>query len=261
MDSKRQREDGRPSRGLLRMRHLVERTGVSRETIHFYIAAGLVPPAYKTKKNAAFYGEEHVSRLELVRELRQKSFLPLKAIRELFDGTPDVSLGPDHRVLVAEVRARLGDASGRDLGRVRLETVLKRAGVSRREMREFRNLGMITIRGRGQEASIPQEDAALLDVWGRLKSAGAFAERGISPRYVVVQRDAVERLVADEMGLFAALYGTEKPGRAAEVLASLLPLLNEMFSLLHERRIRAFFDEAEKSAPARGRPTARRRTR
>lgn len=235
------------------MRHLVERTGVPRETIHFYIAAGLVPPAYKTKRNAAFYGEEHVTRLDLVRELREKSFLPLKAIRELFDGKADTKLGPEHRVLVAEVRARLGDAAGRELGRVRLEPVLKRAGVTRGEVREFRNLGMITVRGRGREASISRDDAALLDVWGRLKSAGAFAERGISPRYAVVQRDAVERLVVDEMDLFADLYGAEEPTRAAEHLASLVPLMNEMFGLLHERKIQDFFEDAERPRAARGR--------
>jgi predicted DNA-binding transcriptional regulator AlpA len=50
----------------LRMRHLVERSGLPRETIHFYIAAGRVPPPRETKRNAAIYGEEHLERLKLV---------------------------------------------------------------------------------------------------------------------------------------------------------------------------------------------------
>jgi DNA-binding transcriptional MerR regulator len=246
--------------GLLRMRHLVERTGLPRETIHFYISAGLVPPPRKSKRNAALYGEEHVARLKLVRELRDRSFLPLKAIRDLLEGGADAGLRPEQRALMAEVRARLGGAETGDLDRVRLDAVLRRTGVGRTEASEFRKLGMIEIEGRGERATLSREDAALLDVWGRLKTAGVFTERGVSPRHAVVVRDAVDRLATDEMTLFTGLYSGLPPARAAEVVASVVPLLNEMIGVFHGKRIRRFFEE-EAARPARGRAAAPRRRR
>jgi DNA-binding transcriptional MerR regulator len=227
----------------LRMRHLVERTGLSRETIHFYIAAGLVPPPRETKRNAAVYGEEHVARLNLVRELRERSFLPLKAIRELLAEGKHVRLAPEHRALMSEVGARLADGIGAAAGRVRLAEVLAKTGVRSAEALEFAKLGMIEIAGSGSAARVTREDAALLDVWGRLKAAGAFAERGIEPKHASVVRDGAWRLAADVMTAFGERYAGITPARGADVMASTLPLLNEMIGILHGKRLRRLFEE------------------
>lgn len=246
----------------LRMRHLVERSGLPRETIHFYIAAGLVPPPRETKRNAAIYGEEHVERLKLVRELRERSFLPLRAIRELLDEGRHVPLAPEHRALMSEVGARLAARLGPAATRVRLEDVLARAGVLAAEALEFARLGMIEIAGRGAAATVTREDAAVLDVWGRLRSAGLFAERGITPRDAIVIRDGAWRLAADVMAAFGERYAGIAPTLGAEVMATTLPLLTELIGILHGKRLRRLFEE-EGGEPSRrrslGRSAARRR--
>lgn len=73
-----------------RMAEVVRRSGVTRETIHFYLREGLLPPARKTAHNAALYGDEHLHRLRLIRSLREEHLLPLKAIKSLLDDQPEL---------------------------------------------------------------------------------------------------------------------------------------------------------------------------
>src|SRR5688500_20290219 len=97
---------GAPGARPFRMRDLCEMTGLSRQAIHFYIQQGLVPEGRKTGRNMAWYGPEHVERLQLVRRLQEERFLPLKAIRALLDGET-APLDPAKRALLPDVGARL----------------------------------------------------------------------------------------------------------------------------------------------------------
>lgn len=63
---------------------LEARTGINRRTIHFYVKEGILPAPQGTGGGAR-YGEEHLLRLQLTREL-QKSHLKLSGIREAMDG-------------------------------------------------------------------------------------------------------------------------------------------------------------------------------
>src|SRR5882757_9868121 len=67
----------------MRMAELARRSGVSRETIHFYLREGLLPRPRKGGKTVAFYDEGHLQRLRLIRRLREEKYLPLVVIRRL----------------------------------------------------------------------------------------------------------------------------------------------------------------------------------
>ncbi len=62
---------------------LEELTGISRRTIHFYVKEGVIAPPDGVAGGAR-YGEEHLLRLKLTKEL-QKSHLKLSGIREAMD--------------------------------------------------------------------------------------------------------------------------------------------------------------------------------
>ena len=93
----------------LRMRDLVRESGLPRETIHFYMQQGLLPKALKTGRNTALYTQEHLERLRRIRELQERQFLPLKAIRAILDDTADEGFTPEQEDLVRRVRATLAD--------------------------------------------------------------------------------------------------------------------------------------------------------
>jgi DNA-binding transcriptional MerR regulator len=58
-------------------------TGINRRTIHFYVKEGVLP-APQGAGGGARYGEEHLLRLQLTRDL-QKSHLKLSGIKEAMD--------------------------------------------------------------------------------------------------------------------------------------------------------------------------------
>lgn len=71
----------------MRMKDLVEATGLPRTTIHHYQREGLLPPGRKTAANAATYGREHVERLRLIQALRTDEMgpFPLDRVRAIVE--------------------------------------------------------------------------------------------------------------------------------------------------------------------------------
>ena len=65
----------------------MERTGLSRSTIHFYLRAGLLPQPQKTSVNRSLYTQDHLRLLTRIRELKAngKSLAEIKvALRDEF---------------------------------------------------------------------------------------------------------------------------------------------------------------------------------
>ena len=59
--------------GLLTLDALAEQVGVSVRNIRFYTSRGLVPPPIR-RGRSGYYSQDHVARLELVRELQKHGF-------------------------------------------------------------------------------------------------------------------------------------------------------------------------------------------
>jgi len=60
---------------------LSRRTGVSTQTIHYYLKEGLLPKPDKTSKTWAYYTYAHVERINMIRNLKERYFFPLKVIK------------------------------------------------------------------------------------------------------------------------------------------------------------------------------------
>lgn len=69
----------------MRMAELASRSGVSRETIHFYLREGLLPKPRKGGRTVAYYDESHLARLQTIRRLREEKYLPLSVIKRVID--------------------------------------------------------------------------------------------------------------------------------------------------------------------------------
>jgi DNA-binding transcriptional MerR regulator len=67
----------------LRMNELMALSGLSRSTILYYLAEGLLPAPLKTSRNMAYYAVECVERLNLIKALQSRQRLPLEKIRHL----------------------------------------------------------------------------------------------------------------------------------------------------------------------------------
>lgn len=226
----------------LRMKDVVQETGLPRQTIHFYLAAGLLPPPRKTGRNTALYNWEHVRRARLIKDVQQKHFLPLRAIRALLEDSDDSSLSAAQQSLVGELRARLGPAaSARNGQRVVLTDILEHNHIAANEIREFLDRGVIAIEGTGTTASVSCEDAELLCAWARLKAVGISPARGFMPRDLQIIEDAISRLVRREMEFFTERYAAAGGDEAARVVTEAVPIVNQIISIIHWKKMWAFF--------------------
>lgn len=72
--------DGTP---LLKMKELVDETGISKATILYYINEGLLPKPVKTNPNVAYYPASFVERLRFIRQLKTKHRLSLAQIKQI----------------------------------------------------------------------------------------------------------------------------------------------------------------------------------
>ena len=67
----------------MRISELVKKTGVPKETIHFYIREGLLRKPRKSGSNAADYTDTYVDRILLIKELRDSFYLPIPEIKKI----------------------------------------------------------------------------------------------------------------------------------------------------------------------------------
>jgi DNA-binding transcriptional MerR regulator len=68
----------------LKIRQLVKHSGVSKETIHYYIREGLLPKPRKCGRNVAEYDDGFVERIRFIKELQDRYFFPLAVIKNIF---------------------------------------------------------------------------------------------------------------------------------------------------------------------------------
>lgn len=66
----------------MRIKELVERSGVPRTTIHFYLRQGLLHPPRKTGRTMAYYDDSHLQRLKEIENIKQGSRVPIAFLKE-----------------------------------------------------------------------------------------------------------------------------------------------------------------------------------
>ena len=212
-----------------RMRDLVQLTGVSAATIHFYAQQGLLPEPTKTAGNQARYPESTVTRLRWIRSLQNELRLSLRGIASVLDrwgelpidemralqtlGTlleePDPAASTDE---LDDVRALIGDGD--------LETLAR--------------LGLVRAGG----GAFASSDLRLLGLVGAMRSAGFTDEAGFSIENIALYRDAVERLVTDELArIIEPVLSRHDPATLRDLVRRGLPLADQLLSLLHHRAV------------------------
>ncbi len=123
------------------MRDLVKATGVNRQTIHYYLRSGLLPPPTEGAGTVrARYAPRHVELIRLIRSLRADHGLSLDAIRRAFERA---DFEP------AAVLAAVGGATalpglGKAGDRVNRETLLREAGAEPETLAALLDTGVLS---------------------------------------------------------------------------------------------------------------------
>jgi DNA-binding transcriptional MerR regulator len=240
--------------GHLRMRDLVARTGLTRETIHYYLSEGLLPPAIKTGRNTALYTEQHLERLRRIQDLRERHFLPLKAIRSVLEegGESSQSFTAAQRDLIHTVvesfRTTLLDHSAAGSARS-----VQQGRISLQDVRELERAGLISVRWDGDQPLLEPDDAEILDAWTQMTEVGISRERGFEPADAALYFKAIKRMVRAEIELFSARYSRISAADPSEVVRRAMPHIEQLISALHRKTMLTFIERLDASTASKRR--------
>jgi len=226
-----------------KMKDLCERTGLPRQVIHFYIQQGLVPEGHKTGRNMAYYGDEHVERVLLVRKLQHERFLPLKAIRALLEER-DEAFSPAQRKQLVDVRAHLGPSlRPRDErpATIDVSEELARLGLLPDDVDGMVEAGILaTVVTDDGRTLIARDDVWLLEMWADVRRAGFTRELGFSSRDLSIYERAISLMFQGETQLLAPRLNAVPPAEAAQMLERVLPLVHAFIARYHVARAKSF---------------------
>ena len=207
--------------GMLKMRELAEASGVSAGTIKHYLREGLLPEPVKTSRNMAWYPPEFVERIQLIKELQERRFMPLKAIKSLLDLEDEVT-----RVSPAELK--------------------RRYGVPQDVLDRLAELEVISPNSRGYGVS----DVRIVEAISRFRAGGYDERIGFTVYDTLRYKHAMEELVKEEVEVIMDRIGGDVDAdRAARLIEKGAEPLRDLISALHTKALVA---ELKQQRAARG---------
>jgi DNA-binding transcriptional MerR regulator len=217
--------------GMLKMSELAERSGVSAGTIKHYLREGLLgspDEVVRTSRNMAYYPADYAERVQLIKRLQEKRFMPLRVIRDV------LASDPQRMVRLVELEDRILERAieARETGRVSRAQVRDTYNVPRNVLDRLEEIGVLTPNGRGYDA----DDVAIIQAISRFRAGGYEEAIGFTVYDTLRYRTALEPLVEEEVRvLLERLAGKVEVDRAVEIIASGAEPLRDLIGAMHSK--------------------------
>lgn len=197
-------------------------------TIKYYLREGLIAPARKTGQTMSWYDAALVERLQAIKDLQQRQFLPLDVIREMLDkddrSTDDFTAAG----AIAKVLSRRGGERKRTR-----EDIIRTGSATAKELDVLAAMGLAVPDGAG---SYRGDDLALLATLGAARKAGI--SEGMLPFSIMTEYLAALRsLVAIELRLFRDGVIKQAPVGKVQALTTTATELSERLVVLIRRKL------------------------
>lgn len=229
----------------MKMRDLEAKTGLSRESIRFYIREGLLPEPDRPRRNVATYSEAHVRAIETIRSLQKDPHLTLGMIKRLMQGEPvsiSTMAGYSHN-FGALLAHRLKPPSQGDA--IPVAQLIQRQPLAKRYIEAFARNGFIDKIIVDGEECLDSIDARIVSIWVDARINGGFEEAlGFGPHGIVPFFEAMGALAETVIASFIDQIRNRLDEAAAARLAQAgIEVSNAILPLLFTR---AMFREAMK---------------
>jgi DNA-binding transcriptional MerR regulator len=218
----------------LRIRDLEQRSGVSRQTIHYYLREGLLQAPIEKNRNSAWYDESHLARLLLIRDLKENSFLPLKAIRAVIaEEESPAEFTAAQQNTIDSLRDTLRQREHQRSAQQDLSALVEEIRFTQAEIEQLSGLGWIHPRQGGGVWRVNDIEAQLLRAWATVRDAGLTPARGFQPR----DFEVFDSLLGELAEQLAVMLGTRLGSLGAADLETLydrlVPALNSALGQTH----------------------------
>jgi DNA-binding transcriptional MerR regulator len=237
--------DASLDRPLLKMSELAERSGVSAGTIRYYLREGLLGEGsdiVRTSRNMAYYPPEYVQRIELIKRLQEKRFMPLRLIKGALEEDPERV----HALIELEDRIlERALTSAEHSRRVSAKTVRERYEIPRNVLDRLAEIGVLTPNRNGYE----QDDVKIIEAIASFRAGGYEEALGFTVYDTLRYREALEPLVQEEVrALLERLAGEVEVERAMEIVAAGVEPLRELLGAMHSKLLLAELRRQRSSA-------------
>jgi DNA-binding transcriptional MerR regulator len=222
--------------GLLKMRDLAERSGVSAGTIKHYLREGVLGDdagIVRTSRNMAWYPPDFVERIQLVKRLQEERFMPLRLIKGVMDR------GPEQAAALVEVEDRIVERAleaqqpGERLSRTQ---VGERYGVPQNVLDRLAEIAVLTPDRRGYD----RDDVLIVEAISRFRASGYDEALGFTVFDTLRYRDALQPLVEVEVRTMLDRLAGEVPVEtAAGIIASGAEPLRDLIGAMHAKLLLA----------------------
>jgi DNA-binding transcriptional MerR regulator len=224
------------ARALLKMSELSERSGVSPGTIRYYLREGLLgdgADVVRTSRNMAYYPQDYVARIELIKRLQEERFMPLRVIKRALREEPErvrALIELEDRILESALAGAEGDS------RVSRSAVAERYGVPRNVLARLADIGVLTPNQRGYD----RDDVKIIEAIASFRAGGYEEALGFTVYDTLRYRDALAPLVREEVrALLDRLAGEVEVERAMEIVAAGVEPLRELLGAMHSKLLLA----------------------
>jgi DNA-binding transcriptional MerR regulator len=209
------------------MGELAEASGVPAPTIKHYLREGLLPEPVKTSRNMAYYPPEFVDRIQLIKQLQEERFMPLKAIKSVLDEDPERA-----RALVDLEDRILDRALAGERTRTSAAEVHERYSVPKDVLDRLEKLEVLSPNSRGYSPS----DIKIIEAISRFRAGGYDEQIGFTVYDTLRYKTALEDLVRQEVEVvMERLAGEVPPERVVEMLESGAQPLQDLIAAMHTK--------------------------
>ena len=228
------------------LQELVERSELPARTIRWYQSEGLLPKPGKRGRDAV-YSDEHLERLALIADLRDRG-LTLVAIRDLVKRESPTRTVAEWLGVDATLTAPWSDDRPRVIEREELAAMVdgRRSGL----LAELQDAGYVKSADRGTWL-VPSP--TLLDLALQLYDAGIDVElsgqlRDLLRRRLAKAVDDAVKLLVERTG--AGFAGTATPAELATAVGALRPIARETTSVILAQEVERALRQLAESGPA-----------
>jgi DNA-binding transcriptional MerR regulator len=223
---------------LLKMRELAERSGVSAATIKYYLREGVLGSedgVVRTSRNMAWYPQEFVARIQLVKRLQEERYWPLRLIREVMQTSPDDVT----RMIEAEDRILARAVEANDTARMSRKAARETYELPQAVLDRLEEISVLTPTSRGYD----RDDVAIIEAISRFRAGGYEQSLGFTVYDTLRYRDAMAALVVEEVSTLVTRVATQvDEDRALEIIQSADGPLRDLIGALHSKMLLSELD-------------------
>ena len=185
----------------------------------------------RTSRNMAYYPEQYVERIKLIKRLQERRFMPLRVIREVMADDPERAA----RVIAVEDRILERAIEAGESRRVSRATVHATYDVPRNVLARLEELLVLTPNSRGYDA----DDVAIIEAISRFRAGGYQEAIGFTVYDTLRYREALGPLVKEEVRVLLDRLEELDVERAVEIISAGTEPLRELIGAMHSKLLLA----------------------